>query len=190
MTSVLGSGRASGGPSGQLKCKPKRRRRRRSKRKGKGDLWVFALFVCLFGCLFLPPAPRGHAGHCLGMEPTGPDGALPGGTRPKGGGLHIPLAPHSLFGAVGGSLRCVSPGVPLWRGRKRRRAPQLQAGDEPHTAPFWLFPLFFVIKVRQVLLFWGPFRFPKQTFVRKALIVMSMKSKATGCHCKQGMCPR
>lgn len=43
MTSVLGSGRASGGPSGQLRCKSKRRRRRRSKRKGKRDV-IFLLF--------------------------------------------------------------------------------------------------------------------------------------------------
>ncbi|XP_059039670.1 double-stranded RNA-specific editase B2 [Mustela lutreola] len=35
MASVLGSSRASGGLSGQLKCKSKRRRRRRSKRKDK-----------------------------------------------------------------------------------------------------------------------------------------------------------
>lgn len=44
MTSVLGTSRAPGGPSGQLKCKSKRRRRRRSKRKGKRAPWV-------------PPAP-------------------------------------------------------------------------------------------------------------------------------------
>lgn len=35
MASVLGTSRASGGLSGQLKCKSKRRRRRRAKRKGK-----------------------------------------------------------------------------------------------------------------------------------------------------------
>ena len=38
MASVLGTSRASGGLSGQLKCKSKRRRRRRAKRKGKDRL--------------------------------------------------------------------------------------------------------------------------------------------------------
>ncbi|XP_075000206.1 double-stranded RNA-specific editase B2 [Calonectris borealis] len=46
MTSVLGSSRASGGPSGQLKCKSKRRRRRRSKRKEKVS--ILSTFIAPF----------------------------------------------------------------------------------------------------------------------------------------------
>lgn len=148
MTSVLGSGRASGGPSGQLKCKPKRRRRRRSKRKGKGDLWFFvffffALFVCLGACSCRPP--RGHAGHCLGMEHTGTPGALPGGTRPEGGRcLRSPLLSAIFIWGRGGLSGCLSPGVPLWRSRKLRRAPRLQAGATPPL--FGFFHHFFKIR--------------------------------------------
>ncbi|KAF4023331.1 hypothetical protein G4228_015079 [Cervus hanglu yarkandensis] len=46
MASVLGTSRASGGLSGQLKCKSKRRRRRRAKRKAKNEVGKGIQDVC------------------------------------------------------------------------------------------------------------------------------------------------
>lgn len=98
--------------------------------------FFFALFVCLGACSCRPP--RGHAGHCLGMEHSGTPGALPGGSRPVGGRcLRTPLLSAIFIWGCGGLSGCLSPGVPLWRSRKLRRAPRLQAGATPPLFGFF-----------------------------------------------------
>lgn len=143
MTSVLGSGRASGGPSGQLKCKPKRRRRRRSKRKGKGDLCFFVCFFlpCLFGCLFLPPAPRTRrslSGDGAHRHPRG----SPRGDPARGGEVS-PLSPslRNLYLGSWGTLRVPQPRCPAVE--EQKAAPSPPAAGRRHAAPFWLFSPFF-----------------------------------------------
>ncbi|CAI9154167.1 unnamed protein product, partial [Rangifer tarandus platyrhynchus] len=102
MASVLGTSRASGGLSGQLKCKSKRRRRRRAKRKGYGPShgWLGPLRVVRGPrpppptCPHLPlPAPS-TASHL----PAGPFPTAPRATCPLPGAASSipdpPAAPH------------------------------------------------------------------------------------------------
>lgn len=148
MTSVLGSGRASGGPSGQLKCKPKRRRRRRSKRKGKGDLcclWFFFCLVCLFGCLFLPPAPRTRRSLSGDGAQRHPRGSPRG--EPASGGEVSPHPPslRNLYLGLRGTLRVPQPRCPAVE--EQKAAPSPPAAGRRHAAPFWLFfTIFFKIR--------------------------------------------
>lgn len=244
MTSVLGSGRASGGPSGQLRCKSKRRRRRRSKRKGKRDV-IFLLFyfptlsAChlhSIGCSQLycqcpalagssPALPRrpGRGGRCL---PRGQPGTRAAVAVPAAGHSSLPSPPcagprlNPRVRRGGGARQAPSgsavqrgcPGAPAAPARPARppcpppaprpgarpcpraggAAARAERGAEPPgaVAPSKL-PL--LSSSRQ-----GPpsfsvlvlFPVPKRTLVRKALIAVSRKSEATGCHCEQGICPR
>lgn len=235
MTSVLGSGRAPGGPSGQLRCKSKRRRRRRSKRKGKRDV-IFLLFssptpsACHLhgiGCSQLycqrpalagtgPALPRrpGPGGRCLprAQPGTGAAAAVPAaghgsvpsprcagpGLSPPGaaGARQAPSGAGRCSGAVPGlrqprpcpfpaAVPSGAPRVPVPAGGRCRGA-EPPGAVAPSKLPRLSFsrrgpPSFSVLVV---------FPVPERAPVRKALIAVSRKSKATGCHCEQGMCPR
>jgi len=95
MTSVLGGSRASGGPSGQLKCKSKRRRRRRSKRKGKRNFvsFSFSLYSPPTSRLS-PPVSRPHVASRPGCSCSSRLWMAPAGTGPDGrAGAAMPSCP-------------------------------------------------------------------------------------------------